>query len=554
MNNLKFLSQRQQSSLVPYLCLALLALVSLAFKLSVFKLGAPYVTIDDYTLFNAGFLVWFGQAPPQRMYFESWIVGATSIATYLVQLVQSGHLNQLGLNFIADAYRAFHENPTPFVYSYRAAMLVVDMLTAWLVYQTALVVFASQEKARWLGVFAAGLYLFSYNTIWCNIVARPDTVTAFFAILGLFFYFKSDAANRKGYLYLSAIALGCATGFKLHAALFVVFVVIDLFRQLEWRKAIAVIFPFGLIAVTLFMVVAGSPLFDPLLYVKLRALNAIDDASPWLKWGDQFAVVLRGTGWVITPALIGLGAMIIGKRLPAQPHVRSVFFIALCIMGFFFCIRIMRAYWMLPALPLFYIAASYLLVLIKDKRLRAVFVATCFSIFIGQCYQQVDSFSKAQYNQLQNWVSEHVSTSAPIYIVGYDTLFLPKNSQALANQKRVIERQLEKALADGEDFTSRHVRQWEERSQLQLIDMLNTTSAKGFNYYSLNAAPIEDLQGIVDFSAIQYFVVDPAYKTPEAKAIVEKLQVNFSKVARVTAPGGKAGTGGLAYDIYARNP
>jgi hypothetical protein len=554
MNNLNNLHQGLRSPLAPYCCLILLAVMSLAFKLSIFNLGAPYVTIDDYTLYNAGFLVWFGQAPPQRMYFESWIAGITSIATYVMQLVQSGQLNQLGLNLIADAYRAFHEDPTPFVQSYRAAMLALDMLTAWLVYQMALVVFAQQEQARWLGVFAAGLFLFSYNSIWCNIVARPDTVTALFATSGMLFYFKSAAASRMGYLYLSAIALGCATGFKLHAALFVVFVILDLLRQLGWRKAITASFPFGLVAVAVFMVVAGSPLFDPLLYVKLRALNAIDDASPWLKWGDQFATVLRGAGWITIPVYLGLGALVFSKRVQAHSEIRSLLFIALLLAAFFFCIRIMRAYWMLPALPLFYIAAGYLLVVMKDKRLKAGFILACFTIFIGQCYQQVNSFSKAQYNQLQDWVSEHVSPSAPIYIVGYDTLFLPKNTEALVNQKRVIERQLDNALADNETFTNRHVRQWEERSQLQLIDMLNVKSAKGFNYYSLNGAPMEDLQGIVDFADIQYFVVDPAYKTPAAKAIVEKLQANFSKVATVTAPGGKAGTGGLAYDIYARNP
>ncbi len=554
MNNLTLLQKSLRSPLTPYACLIFVAAISLAFKLSVFDLGAPYVTIDDYTLYNAGFLVWFGQAPPQRMYFESWIVGATSIGTYLVQLVQSGHLNQLGINIIADAYRAFHENPTPFVLSYRAVMLALDLITAWLVYQIALVVFAQHQAVRWLGVFAAGLYLLSYNTIWCNIVARPDTATALLTTLGILFYIKSAAASRMSYLYLSAIALGCATGFKLHAALFVIFAIADLYRQLPWRKATAVMFPFGLIALTVFMVVAGSPLFDPLLYVKLRALNAIDDASPWLKWGDQFAVVLRGAGWVVIPACIALGALVFGKRIQTPPQIRSVIFIALLIGTVFFCIRVMRAYWMLPALPLFYLAAAYLLVLVKNKALQTSFVVLCFGITAAQCYQQVNDFSKAQYHQLQDWVSAHVSPGAPIYIVGYDTLFLPKNTQALANQKKVIEHQLEKALSDKDSFTNRHVRLWEERSQLQLIDMLNVRSDVGFNYYSLNGAPLEDLQGIVEFADIQYFVVDPGYKTPEAKAILEKLQVNFSKVASVTAPGGRAGTGGLAYDIYARNP
>ncbi len=126
---------------LPYIFLAVVAAISVALKLHVYTLGAPYVTIDDHTLYHAGFLVWFGEAPPQRVYLESWIVGLTSIATYVIKLIASGNLDQLGLNLIADAYRDYINSPEQYVLSYRAVMLTVDIATAWLVFVFALTVF-----------------------------------------------------------------------------------------------------------------------------------------------------------------------------------------------------------------------------------------------------------------------------------------------------------------------------------------------------------------------------------------------------------------------------
>jgi len=49
------------------------------------------------------------------------------------------------------------------------------------------------------------------------------------------------------------------------------------------------------------LVSAGSPFFDPLFYIKLRSLNACDDVSLWIQWGEQFVAILRGTGWLVIP-------------------------------------------------------------------------------------------------------------------------------------------------------------------------------------------------------------------------------------------------------------
>lgn len=539
---------------IPYLVLSAVTVIALFFKLNVFDAGAPYVTIDDNTLFEAGFLVWFGEAPPQRLYLESWIVGLSSIATYIVKMLAAGNIDQLGLNVVADAYRAFLENPNDYVKTYRALMLSADIATAWLVFLLAKHIFASNPRATWLAVMSASMFLLSYNTLWCYIVARPDTLTTFFAALGILYYYKSNFGERTSEFYIAAIALGCATGLKLHAALFVTFFIIDMIRQLGFVVAFKRAIPFGLIAVFIFAVVAGSPLSDPLLYVKLRALNIRDDESPWLEWGDQVITLLRGTGWILVPVIAAAAFLALrdkSKKIAAP--IVSVIFVASLFVLFFLSIRQLRAYWMLPALPLFYVAVSYVLTRINNRALAISAVTSIFVILLVQTFNQSREFENARYDELKLWVQANVKSDEPIYIIGFNTLFLPCNTACLQNRKHSLQYLINDALEKEEPYTKRHIRLWEERAQLQFIDMLGAKSDTGFNYYGINGTPLETLAGRLTFDDIRYALVMQGYTTPESEPLLIKIKQEFTKVATANAPGGKAGTGGLPYDIYVRN-
>lgn len=537
----------------PYLVLSAVTVIALFLKLNIFDAGAPYVTIDDNTLFNAGFLVWFGEAPPQRMYLESWIVGFSSLLTYIGNLLMAGNIDQLGLNIVADAYRAFLDAPDDYVKNYRVLMLAADLGTAWLVFLLAKHIFAGNPQALWLAVMSASMFLLSYNTLWCYVVGRPDTLTTLFAALGILYYYKSNAGERKNEFYIAAIALGCATGLKLHAALFVTFFIIDMIRQLGFFNALQRAITFGLISVFIFSVTAGSPLFDPLLYVKLRALNIKDDESPWLEWGDQVFTLLRGTGWILAPMIIAAAILALrDKSKKISAPIVSIIFVASLFLLFFLSIRQLRAYWMLPALPLFYIAASYALTRIKNRALAAASVASIFSILLMQTFYQSHEFDNARYDELQSWVKTNVKADEVIYIIGYDTLFLPCNTTCLQNRKYSLEHTLAEGLNKNEPYTHRHIRLWEERASLQFIDMLDVKSDTGFNYYGINGTPLDTLKGRVSFEEIQYALVMQGYTTPESEALLIKIKQDFTKIATANAPGGKAGTGGLPYDIYVR--
>ena len=546
----RFSTQNQLTLLFVTLALS----ISLYFKLSLIGIGAPYTTIDDNTLFNGGFLVWFGAAPPQRMYLESWLAGATSIFTYFFQQLSSGNASQLGVNLIADAFRDFQNDPSQYVRNYRYLMLGFDLLTAYFIFRLTHAVFTKEQKP-WLVVLPACLYLLTANTLWCNLVARPDTMTAFFSVIGVYSYCLSQQGSKTTQLYLAAIFLGCATGFKLHAAFFVVAIVIDLIRVHGFAALLNRVLPFGAIAVFLFCVVAGSPLFDPLLYIKLRALNVRDDASPWIQQGDQFLVILRATGWATIPLLLAAAFLIIKQwRTALNQNLKSVLIIA-CLFLLLFCsLRVLRGYWMLPALPLFYLLATYTLSQLKHKILGVALAGVMCGLLVVQSFQQYQHFKNARYTELQSWVKANIKSEDTIYILGFDTFFLPQNTVNLQNRKIVLTQGLEGAASQGESFTSRHIRLWEERAELMLIDMLNATSATGYNYYSLNSTPLEYLAGVVTYEKFNFIFVMKGITDKDTKGLLTRVKEDFVKVTEVNAPGGKSGTGGLTYEIYARKP
>lgn len=536
----------------PFVVLAVFFCASLALKLPLLSIGAPYTTIDDHTLFEAGFLVWFGEAPPQRTYIESWVVGISSILTYLGQLIASGNAHLLNVNLVADAYRSFTENPEPFVRTYRLMMLAIDLGTAIVTYFLSLALANNHPYRHWLATFSAALFLLSYNSIWCYLVARPDTATAFLTALGILCYFQSNFAQRNAWIVASAIILGIATGFKLHAAMAVFFIGIDLWRHLGFRKGIPKALAFGMLAFVCFLISAGTTLFDPLLYIKLRVLNIRDDASPWIHWGDQFLVVLRGSGWIIAPLILVFIARAFFTRHQKLPEsVKSALFISCLFLISFCAIRQLRAYWMLPALPLFYAVATYCIAQIRFKPLVAVVCVCLAAIFSTQCIQQFQAFSHTRFSELRNWVTTNVNVDDPIYIIGYDTLFLACNTRCLEIRKAVIQDELENALAL-ESFTLRHVRLWEERAQLQLMDMLNVQSTTGFNYYGINSMPVKALEPHLAFQKIRYVFIMQDYYNPEYTQLIAQVKRDFDYVTTVNAPGGKAGTGGLPYAIYRR--
>lgn len=534
---------------LPLLILLLAFVFSFGTKLSVLDVGAPYVTIDDQTKYQGGFHVWFGQAPPQRMYIESWISGISSISTYIA--MNLGQDGVLGLNLVADAYRDFHANPDPYVLSYRSVMLFVDMLTALLVFLLAREVARRHDQANWIAAIAASLYLLSFNTLWAYVVARPDTLTVLFAVAGLLLYYRSDFGEKPKNLVLSGVLLGLATGMKLHGAFFVIFICLDLWRQLGFLEAIRRAFWFGLVAVLVFAVAAGSVLFDPALYVKLRLLNARDDASPWLEWGDQFVTILSGTGWLVVP-LIAVSVWMV-RRLPqwkGDPRLASVIFLSVCWLVLFASIRVLRGYWMLPAMPLFYIAAAFTIVYLARAYWRVPVLVVLFGIFGTQLWFEGKAFRDVPFNELRGWVTQNVEPDETIYILGYTALNLPSNTSAIKQHKQVLEAGFSNAVKDGEPFTARHIRLWEERAAYRLLDMLDFRSEAGYRYFGYNSFLPEIMDRFVGFDNVDYILLQQHFALSDEQRLERLLEREFKPIESLIGPGG--GGYGLSYDVYQR--
>ncbi|MDO6444971.1 glycosyltransferase family 39 protein [Colwellia sp. 1_MG-2023] len=517
--------------------------ISLVLKLNVLEVGAPFVTIDDNTTYEGGFLVWFGQAPPQRMYLESWINGLSSIVTYVIYQITNG--GSLGVNLVADAYNHYLTAPDLYVKSYRIVSLFIDLLTAYFVFLTAKILLPNRHHIPALLVTA--LYLLSYNTIWCYVVARPDTPMVLLSTIGLYFYYRSDFGKHFNSFLLSALFLGIATGMKLHGAFFVIFIIIDLYRVHRFKTIISHILPFGFLSVMAFAVATGSVLFDPLTYIKLRVLNAKDDASPWIVWGEQFLEIFQGTGIFTVPLIIfAIVLLLKNEKVRQNNRFVSVLLLSVCWLMLFASIRQLRAYWMLPALPLFYILATYVLCELKSKWLAIATTLLMLGVMSFQSFQQSYDFKKTPFDEFRTWVETNVKQDEKLFIFGYDALFLPLSLEAANVIASGYQSMMVEAKQAGESYTERHVRFWEERTKLKLIDMYNLKN-KGFTYYSYHKAPLKSFAERIDFENMDYIAVLDGFIS-ETINIDYLVKHKYSKVASVIGPGG--GGSGLTYTIY----
>jgi Dolichyl-phosphate-mannose-protein mannosyltransferase len=524
--------------------------VSFVLKLVNLKVGAPFVTIDDNTTYQGGFMVWFGNAPPQRMYLESWLCGATCLATFVGKVLSGQTAAGLSSNLVADAYQDYYGAPDLYAQVYRAFVLVLDMATAWIVYRVGLLVLGRMWRG-WAAALAAGMYLFSYNTIWCDVVARPDVLVAFFSTLGLYFYYKSDFGGNRSFFWLAAVFLGLAAGLKLHACLFVVFIVLDLLRVHGWRRGLSLAVPLGVVSVIFFALAAGMPLFDPLKYVKLRMMNVKDDESPWIQWGEQFYVIVKGSGWLVVPLVLwGAWQGLVRRKDDQRGLGGSVVFLAVCWIVLFASIRQLRAYWMLPALPLFYLAFLHALSKLGNFRIRFGLVAVIMVLMVTQTVRETRGFHQVEYEGLRTWIRQNIQPEEPFYVFGYEAVELPKTNACIENTRAGILRSLSLDLANGETHVMRHLKNWEEESTLVLFDMLNGRQDGGFTYYSAFNTPLEKYEGILEFDRMRYLFVQEGFDPLEHGLALDVLQNQFDYQATLTGPGG--GGSGLEFKVYAR--
>lgn len=528
-------------------CLLLLSmLIAGSLALLNIGVGAPQVNIDDFSLYEGGFLVWFGNAPPQHAYLECWLNGLSSLVTFFGKSVAAtGSLGFLDLEFVSKAYSDFYYSPDGYYAAYRLVMIVFFLSTGYLVYRIGKRCIG--ETLNGYGpVVGAALFLFSFNAYWCNLAGRPDTLVAFFAMLGLLFYLRADYQENTPDFWLASVAFGVAAGLKLHGAFFAIFAALDLLRVKGVRAGIRGAVLMGGLSFLFFLIADGALLFDPLKYVKARMLTYGDDMSLYIKWGQQLISMLRGSGWVILP--LTLWSLVLLKGETRKHKVASLVFISLCWILLFSSIRQLRAYWMLPALPLFYLAA--LVMVDRLGKLRWGAVALILMIFLGQSGIEVRQFHQAPYNELRFWVQENFTPEDSAYLVGYRVLKVP-----LAKSSREeIRTHLEKLVREDArnfGFTHWHLKNWEELTAIRLDDMLIPRAEEGYRivgYLDKKANFAEDLDFLQGFN---YMIVQDRFGVDQPEAFRAYLQKHFSLQTERIGEGGEGY--GLNYKIYKRN-
>jgi len=502
--------------------------------------------IDDYSLMEGGFLVWFGNAPPQHAYLESWICGAVSIAVYVAKTIRwTGISAILDVNLIANAYRDFYLAPDTYYVAYRAFLTAIDLFTAVLVYFLARDVLRGDRNNYW-PVMVAVLYLFSYNTYWVNLVGRPDTLTAFFTVLGVSLYLRSGPRTDSPFFWGAAAALGCAAGLKLHGSFTVIFLALERIRSKGLKDGMKAAMVLGSVSVLFFLLADGSLLFDPLKYVKARWLTSQHDRYTWIHWGNQVVEVLRGSGWISAFLVFASPIFWYFRKEPMEEKSRIVAFLAAGWIVLFLCIRQLRAYWMLPALPMIYITSVSL-----ASRIRPAFIARGLAVIMilfsfTQSIAMAADLRRNDLDELRRWIRGNVSVQDPFFIIGYEVVQLPRNSRCLANISEMIHRSIEKDRASGIDFTRRHLKNWEEESVLRLIDMLGGAS-DGYEYYSSFLHPEIEERGL---DKMNYVIIQDTLYRNLQEHVKELVRQRFAFLGRFTGPGGD-GTG-LQYSVYQR--
>jgi hypothetical protein len=343
------------------------------------------------------------------------------------------------------------------------------------------------------------------------------------------------------------VILGAAAGMKLHGAFITIFLCIDLLRVHGLRRGFARAATFALIAFVSFCVCAGSLLFDPLTYLKLRVENYQADHSPWITWGGHFVTVLKGAGWLGVPLMLA-GAWWL-RRPDGNPRLRSIALVATGWVLLFVVMRALRAYWMLPALPLFYVLAVYAATEIRSKYLGALAAALLGIAVATQYLLQWQELKQAHYSELHDWAVANARGHA-FYILGDDALILPKNTVCLGRMERLLRTVLERDRAAGLPFTARHVKNWEESSALVLLDMLAAHNEPGYEFYDYYSAPPELLAEQIPLEAMHFIVIQDRFDLGLVPGLPEKLAADYRPVAE--KHGGGGGPQGLKYVIYER--
>jgi hypothetical protein len=547
-------ADRRRSRAPLWLLAGALAL-SVGLKLAVIRVGAPYVSIDDKTTFEGGFLVWFGNSPPQRMFLECWISGLLSLLTFAWKVVTHAVPGALTSNLVADAYRDYYGAPDAYAHVYRHFVLVLDVIAAGLSWRLARLALGEAWRG-WAAAIAAAMFMLSYNTIWADLVARPDAMLPLFMTGGLLLYYRSDFGRHRCWLLGAGLVLGLGAGLKLHVAFALAFLAADLVRVHGVRHGLRIGLALVLPAILAFAVSAGIPLFDPLRYVKLRVTNAHDDASPWLRWGDQFVTMLRGSGWLTLPLVLGA----ILHRGPASFRrtnavAASLVFQSIGWLLLFASLRVLRAYWMLPALPLFYVSAVGFVVAVSGVRPRwsrfaGAILALVLVVMAGQSWREMNLFRRSDQDGLRSWIVQHVRKDEPFFVFGYGGLILPRSTDCMETIAKGIERGLVADRIAGRPFTERHLRNWEEEIDLVLFDYLGRRFPDGYQYYSYFTTPFGKYDDLVDMASMRYVMVEERFENPPDFPLPAYLADHFRLVAETKGAGGRGY--GLHYRIYQR--
>ena len=205
---------------------------------------------------------------------------------------------------------------------------------------------------------------------------------------------------------------------------------------------------------------------------------------------------------------------------------------------------------MLPALPLAYCSAVYALSMLRIRALSTAAYVASISLLLSQSVLQAREFRETPYDQLSHWFRALPDKSTPVYILGFEAVGLPLSGHARVDRQAILREKLEASRRAGDSFTVRHIINWEERSHLLLLDMLDGAEIDGFNYIGFHNSPSIPGKTALDLSNFDYVLLQEYFQLDGAEDSESLLSHHFTHTDTITGPGG--GGRGLKYKVFIR--
>lgn len=169
-------------------------------------------------------------------------------------------------------------------------------------------------------------------------------------------------------------------------------------------------------------------------------------------------------------------------------------------------------------------------------------------VFMGESIYESVTLHNGGHDELRTYIVTHVHPGQSFFVLGYSILVLPRNTESIRIAGAEIVDRIQREAPMGEKFVYRHIKNWEETSQLMLFDMIDFRSDQGYDYYNFYDHGERFFLELASSKVLDYAIVADGFPLGSYPEIEGTLVKDYVLVAECRGPGG--GGHGMRYKIY----